>query len=74
MAGYSGTPLPSKLGLKEGFAVALLGAPAGFRRGLAPLPPRISWHGELCPGLDCVSSSPPISPPSKNGSPRRPPR
>jgi hypothetical protein len=54
MAGYSGTPLPSKLGLKEGFAVALLGAPAGFRRGLAPLPSRISWHGELRPGLDCV--------------------
>jgi hypothetical protein len=54
VAGYSGTPLPSKLGLKEGFAVALLGAPSGFRRGLAPLPPRISWHDALCPGLDCV--------------------
>lgn len=54
MAGYSGTPLPSKLGLKEGFAVALLGAPSGFRRGLAPLPARISWHSQLRPGLDCV--------------------
>jgi hypothetical protein len=54
VAGYSGTPLASKLGLKEGFAVALLGAPAGFRRGLAPPPPRISWHRELCPRLDCV--------------------
>src|SRR6476620_6299948 len=30
MAGYSGTPLPQKLGIKDGHAVALLGAPAGF--------------------------------------------
>jgi len=29
-AGYSGTPLPQKLGIKEGHKVALLGAPAGF--------------------------------------------
>ncbi|MEY2434927.1 MAG: hypothetical protein QOC92_4652 [Acidimicrobiaceae bacterium] len=29
-AGYSGTPLAKKLGIKEGHAVALLGAPAGF--------------------------------------------
>ena len=54
MAGYSGTPLPSKLGLKEGFVVALLGAPSGFRLSLSPLPPRISWRDALCPGLDCV--------------------
>jgi hypothetical protein len=38
MAGYSGTPLPKKLGLKPGTAVALLGAPEGFERALAPLP------------------------------------
>jgi hypothetical protein len=30
MAGYSGTPLPRKLGIKEGSVVALVGAPAGF--------------------------------------------
>jgi hypothetical protein len=30
MAGYSGTPLPQKLGIKDGHAVALLGAPEGF--------------------------------------------
>jgi hypothetical protein len=29
-AGYSGTPLAKKLGIKTGDAVALLGAPAGF--------------------------------------------
>ena len=29
-AGYSGTPLPRKLGIKPGHAIALIGAPAGF--------------------------------------------
>lgn len=28
--GYSGTPLPKKLGIKEGHRVAVLGSPAGF--------------------------------------------
>lgn len=30
MAGYSGTPLRKKLGIKDGARVVLLGAPAGF--------------------------------------------
>jgi CheY-like chemotaxis protein len=39
MAGYSGTPLPKKLGIKAGAAVALLGAPEGFvTKTLGPLP------------------------------------
>ena len=39
MAGYSGTPLPKKLGIKPGSAVALLGAPEGFaKRTLGALP------------------------------------
>ena len=38
-AGYSGTPLPRKLGIKPGSVVALLGAPPGFaKRTLGPLP------------------------------------
>jgi len=37
-AGYSGTPLAKKLGLKPGRRVALLGAPAGYRKLLEPLP------------------------------------
>ncbi len=37
-AGYSGTPLPRKLGVKEGFRVALVGAPDGFGPELDPLP------------------------------------
>ena len=39
MAGYSGTPLAKKLGIKEGHRVVLLGAPDGFRALLDPLPP-----------------------------------
>src|SRR5438105_348634 len=37
MAGYSGTPLPKKLGIKEGSRVALVGAPSGFEEPLGPL-------------------------------------
>jgi hypothetical protein len=35
MAGYSGTPLPKKLGIKSGHTVVLLGAPDGFEDTLA---------------------------------------
>jgi CheY-like chemotaxis protein len=39
MAAYSGTPLPRKLGIKPGSAVALLGAPSDFaKKTLGPLP------------------------------------
>jgi hypothetical protein len=37
-AGYSGTPLPKKLGIKPGTTVVLVGAPADFARTLGPLP------------------------------------
>jgi hypothetical protein len=36
MAGYSGTPLVQKLGIKEGHRVAILAAPAGFDLGMLP--------------------------------------
>jgi hypothetical protein len=38
MAGYSGTPLPRKLGIKAGQRIALLGAPADFDATLGALP------------------------------------
>lgn len=38
-AGYSGTPLAQKLGIKERHRVVLLGAPEGFAATLEPLPP-----------------------------------
>ena len=36
--GYSGTPLPAKLGLKAGMTVLLVGAPAGYGETLQPWP------------------------------------
>lgn len=38
MAGYSSTPLPKKLGIKEGHTLALIDAPSGFDRALGALP------------------------------------
>jgi hypothetical protein len=38
MAGYSGTPLPQKLGIKPEHRVLLLGAPKGFDKTLGKLP------------------------------------
>jgi hypothetical protein len=37
-AGYSGTPLPRKLGIREGCRLLLAGAPAGFAAALGDLP------------------------------------
>ena len=42
-AGYSGTPLPRKLGMREGSRVLLVGAPDGFAATLGELPPASSW-------------------------------
>ena len=38
MAGYSGTPLAQKLGIKAGHRVGLVRAPDGFEKTLAGLP------------------------------------
>lgn len=38
MAGYSGTPLPKKLGIKDGHRVAFLSAPERFEDALSPMP------------------------------------
>jgi hypothetical protein len=38
-AGYSGTPLPKKLEIKDGSRVSTIGAPADFARTLGELPP-----------------------------------
>ena len=38
VAGYSGTPLAKKLGIKEQANVVVVGAPTGYRELLEPLP------------------------------------
>lgn len=51
-AGYSGTPLVAKLGIREGSTVAVLGAPPGFA---LDLPPGASVRRRLAgPPLDVV--------------------
>lgn len=52
MAGYSATPLPRKLGIKEGHTVAILGAPRGWR--VAGLPKDVSVRHEARGRLDVV--------------------
>ena len=52
MAGYSGTPLARKLGIREGGRVALLGAPEGFDAELAPLPEGVRLLRRLAPDLE----------------------
>ncbi len=47
MAGYSGTPLPRKLGIKEGHAVAWIDAPPAFEAALGPLPADITVQRDL---------------------------
>ena len=50
MAGYSGTPLPKKLGFKEGFSAALLNSPTGFHKELGTLPKDVKLVTENCKG------------------------
>ena len=53
-AGYSGTPLVKKLGIKEGFRVAMVGAPDGFRGELEKLPSGVSFVTSVQGQLDFV--------------------
>ena len=43
MAGYSGTPLAQKLGIKPGATLAAINPPPNYRRLLAPIPPRVHF-------------------------------
>jgi hypothetical protein len=51
---YSGTPLASKLGIKAGAEVAVVGTPKGFREALAPLPPEVRVHSRPRGQLDVI--------------------
>ena len=55
MAGYSGTPLPKKLGIKEGSRLALVAAPDGFLEStLAPLPDQVELRARARGPLDVI--------------------
>lgn len=55
MSGYSGTPLPRKLGIKEGARLALVGAPGAFLEStLVPLPDRVEVRARARGPLDVI--------------------
>jgi hypothetical protein len=54
MAGYSGTPLVQKLGIKPGTRVVLVTAPQGFRRALVGLPEGVSIGSRAAGAPDMV--------------------
>jgi hypothetical protein len=55
LAGYSGTPLPQKLGIAEGARLALVKAPEGFAAHLEPLLPQgVRVRSRLSGTLDVV--------------------
>jgi hypothetical protein len=53
-AGYSGTPLVNKLGIKPGTALGLIGAPEGFDATLGELPDGVAVRRRLQGSLDVI--------------------
>lgn len=54
MAGYSSTPLPKKLGIKEDSRLVFINAPKGFQEYLGPLPENAEVVKRLAKPLDLV--------------------
>ena len=54
MAGYSGTPLAKKLGIKEQTSIVAVDAPNGYRRLLEPLPAAVRFSSKIDKTTDIV--------------------
>jgi hypothetical protein len=54
MAGYSGTPLVKKLGIKDNFRIALINAPKNFANTLGPIPSSVKMNARLSGDLDLI--------------------
>ena len=54
MAGYSGKPLPQKLGIKPGFCIFVDGAPAAYGDIVGTLPVGVKMAARPKPPLDMV--------------------
>jgi hypothetical protein len=54
MAGYSGTPLIKKLGIKEGASVHVISAPEKYFDWLSPLPDNVSIKKSLNAEVDFI--------------------
>lgn len=53
-AGYSGTPLVQKLGIKQGMTVGVLNQPNYYDFDLGDLPPDVEVHGGGFPADICI--------------------
>jgi len=51
---HSGTPLPKKLGIREGSRLHIVGAPEGFDAVLGPLPTGVRHLGRAGTAMDVV--------------------
>jgi hypothetical protein len=54
VAGYSGSPLPKKLGIKPGSRLTLIGAPDGFDETLGTLPEHVDVRANARGPLDVI--------------------
>ena len=54
MAGYSGTPLAQKLGIKPGGSVCVQNAPAHYRRLLEPIPAGVTFAAVFSSTVDVL--------------------
>lgn len=54
MAGYSGTPLAKKIGIKEGTRIALVNAPKDFQSELTELPDKVEFIKQTAKSLDII--------------------
>jgi hypothetical protein len=54
MAGYSGTPLAKKLGIKPGSNVFVAGAPMAYEQLLEPMPEDVHVQSAIDPSTDIV--------------------
>jgi hypothetical protein len=53
-AGYSGTPLAKKLGIKDGFVVLTINAPGNFRELVEPLPSNAKIITRVTDNVDLI--------------------
>ncbi|MEO7742550.1 MAG: hypothetical protein ABIR98_06425 [Usitatibacter sp.] len=53
-AGYSGTPLAKKLGIKAGGSVLVVGAPDGYSDLLKPLPDGVTFARKMGDSVDVI--------------------
>ena len=54
MAGYSGTPLAKKIGIKEGSRIALVNAPKDFQFEPKELPDKVVFEKQTAKALDII--------------------